>query len=215
MTKTYLGTIDLSALNDLGGIDFNYTASGGTRSKKYYCDAGSVDSLIMQIPDECPEQPLCNCLQNIVARNLEAKGVIEVTATWSTPYYDYPTYPENTVEKQITREVKMFPIDDPQLVNSGIYTAAERNQAKRRGWRVLPVASIRYTYSKYINGWDWSESNITNMIGNIGAPPEIDNATDWKWFRESTEASKTGSDQTRVTEVWVYSAAGWNFPQGN
>ena len=214
-----LATINPHALNDSGLIDFSVSPSSKTVTKEYACSADYAETAVANIPSTCPTDSTCTVLQGIRVRTDGSKKLVKIEATWARPTNSSTGYkPNGTIERSVSADAQMFPVDCEALLtsNGGPYTASRIAAAKREGFRALPVSSVRYNYSEYIDHFDWTEANIVALCGKTSTPPGITSATAGKWLLDTVAIDVTGIDPATNTEnvkrtrQYVYSASGWN-----
>jgi hypothetical protein len=144
-------------------------------------------------------------------------GLIEMTCTYgpgsSSAGHTASTHFDAQITKSVTTQMNLVPIDDPDLVTSGLYTEGQIASLKKH-YNAVKVGGIVYQRTKYYEPdvFPWTADAITqNASGDVvcttGTPTGLTGATANQWMFMSLNIRDDGS-LVEVTEEWQFNKAG-------
>jgi len=136
------------------------------------------------------------------------KDFSSVTVTYKVPTSNTSASTPSGGEtvKEATATFRELPLDSDEAKN--ILTQAQIDAKKAQGFETVGVASPQYTYTQYLEGYNWTQANIVSGINAAGSPPGLSsaNADRWKMVEFSVRAEGEVIERRRA---YQYNAVGW------
>jgi hypothetical protein len=115
------------------------------------------------------------------------------------------------VSGDVTREVtaggmREISIDDPQALE--LFSAAQIATRKAQGYSTIPVSTVEYHYTEYLDDFEWTEANAVADLSGTSDPEGLTAPTSGLW-KLTAYTIRQQADLIEKRRTWQYSVAGW------
>lgn len=179
---------------------------------KYWCSQNAALGLLPANGAACPLSGFTDlkCRESHVVGN-DRPGMVDVMLTYraDSSNMGFGGHADGDVVKSAVLSQEEVAIDDTRLVGSSLLSQSQVDALKAAGVKSVPVGSVEYTYTEYVNDFVWDETSVVSAAGTVEAPTGITSPTSGRWMSIGATVRQTNDGLTEVGKTWKYNRLGW------
>jgi hypothetical protein len=179
---------------------------------KYWCGQNAALGLVPVNGAACPLSGFTDLKCRVAnVKGNDRPGFVDITLTYRADESNigFGDHAAGDIVKSAVLSQEEVAIDDTRIVGSSLLSQSAVDALKAAGVKSIPVGSVEYTYTEYVDSFVWQESNIVAAAGTVQAPTGMTSPTTGRWMAIGATIRQTNGGLTEVSTTWKYNRLGW------